>query len=80
MTLRALRADDTVETEGQEIPSWVEACPREEQNDSGSLADLREAVSCDSQDLSSGVKDINPDELSPREALELLYRLRGLVT
>jgi DNA mismatch repair protein MutS len=25
------------------------------------------------------LKEINPDELSPREALELLYRLRGLV-
>jgi DNA mismatch repair protein MutS len=28
----------------------------------------------------TALKDINPDELSPREALELLYRLRGLVT
>jgi DNA mismatch repair protein MutS len=27
----------------------------------------------------AALKDINPDELSPREALELLYRLRGLV-
>jgi len=25
------------------------------------------------------LKEINPDELSPREALELLYRLRGLL-
>jgi DNA mismatch repair protein MutS len=28
----------------------------------------------------TALKDINPDELSPREALELLYRLRRLVT
>ena len=62
MTLRVLRADDTGDTEGREIPSWVSACPHEEQNDSGSLADLREAVSCDSQDLSSGVKDVGPDD------------------
>ena len=27
----------------------------------------------------AALKDINPDELSPREALEILYRLRGLV-
>ncbi len=26
------------------------------------------------------LRDINPDELTPREALEELYRLRGLVT
>ncbi len=60
MTLRALRADDTVETEGQEIPSWGGACPREEQNDAGSLSDLR--VEVDSHDQPSGVKDINPDD------------------
>jgi DNA mismatch repair protein MutS len=25
------------------------------------------------------LRDVNPDELSPKEALELVYRLRGLV-
>src|ERR1700735_200343 len=62
MTVRALRDDDTAAMEGHEIPCGVGDCPREERNDSGSLADLREAASCDSQDLSSGVKDIGPDD------------------
>jgi tetratricopeptide (TPR) repeat protein len=70
MNLRALRADDTTEMEGSEIPSWDVDCPRAEQNDSGSLADLREAVSRDSQDLSSGssgVKKIGPDDTVQQE-------------
>ncbi len=48
MTVRALRDDDTAAMEGHEIPSWVADCPHEGQNDS--------------QDLSSGVKDIGPDD------------------
>jgi tetratricopeptide (TPR) repeat protein len=78
MTLRALRDDDTAAMEGHEIPSWVGACPQEGQNDSASLADLREAVSCDSQDLSSGVKDIGPDDtVEQREAPRHVRRRTG---
>ena len=51
MTLRVLRADDTGDTEAQEIRSWVGACPQEGQNDSGSLSSG-----------ASGVKNVNPDD------------------
>jgi tetratricopeptide (TPR) repeat protein len=48
MTVRALLEEDTASMEGNEIPSWVSGYPREGQNDSGAL--------------SSGVKEVNPDD------------------
>ncbi|MGH7294418.1 MAG: hypothetical protein ACRELB_05785, partial [Polyangiaceae bacterium] len=88
MNLRALREDSTPASEGNQIRSWVEDYPREEQNDSGAL--------------SSGVKDVGPDDTmeqpeaprhvrrstgprkrvalradSVRDALEVRYRREG---